>query len=160
MKDLGLARLRRAGSMFLGLSIGVWPCGQAMASGPARALLPQSGPGLEFPSAWRIVLAFALAAGLAVAVTYALKRFAPRFSQATLGRLSGRASPQGRIRVLDSLTLPRSAARLHLLQVDGRDAVLAENRHGLQLLWLPDTGATATPGSAPQPSVDPSVAKA
>jgi hypothetical protein len=124
----------------------VGPCiaalAAAQASGPAtaeaatperRLLLPGPAPGLDLPSPWRVLLVFALMVAVAVAVLHLLKRYGPT---GMARRLTSQDSRGGRIRVLDTLRLPRSDKTLYLLEADGRRVLLSEGRQGSALAVL------------------------
>ena len=98
-----------------------------------------SGPELiGGASSARAVVAFLIAAGLAVAVAVILKRVLPRFGNALA---SGRE-----LRVVDR-AIVGAGVRVHVLQLKDQQVLLAEGRTGIALIAL---GNKSESGSGPQ----------
>ncbi len=142
---IGLGTL--AGACGAGLSI-AQPSAQpsAEAASPTRTLLPGPAPGLDLPSPWRVLLVFVLMVAVAFAFVHLLKRYGPA---GMARRLASQDSRGGRIRLVDTLRLPRSDKTLYLLEADGQRVLLAEGRQGSALAVLPGGAALgATVGAA------------
>jgi hypothetical protein len=84
------------------------------------------GPDLPFPSIGRLVFGFLVTAILALAVTFALKRWWPLLSKHR-GTVAG-----GRIRTLEGATLS-ATLRVYVLEVEGAKYLVAEGRSGLSI---------------------------
>lgn len=93
----------------------------------ATARLTQGSDIVTMPSIGRVILAFLLTAGIAVAVAYALRRYMPKFTSGL--------TPSGSLRVLDRTVL-NGGLRLHLVEAGGERILIAENRAGISMLRL------------------------
>jgi flagellar biogenesis protein FliO len=89
--------------------------------------LTQGNDVVTMPGVGRIILAFLLVAGLAVAIAAALRRVLPKFN--------ARPTPSGNLQVLNKVSLG-TGLRVYTLQLGNETVLLAEGRNGLALTVL------------------------
>lgn len=100
----------------------------AESAAPVRTLT-QGDDVLSFPSFGRILLAFIVAAALAIGIAVALKQVLPRLGKGI--------AVSSRLKAVDRIHLS-SAVRVHLVEVDNERVVIAENRGAITIAVLPD----------------------
>lgn len=116
-------RLARAGQA---CAIHLVLASSALAQDSATGLT-QGRDVVTMPGIGRVILAFLLTAGLAVAIVYALRRYSPKF---TGGLMQG-----GSLRVIERTALG-GGLRLHLVEAGSERILIAENRTGISMLRL------------------------
>lgn len=120
------------------VAVGLWlSASAAFAQQTPIAELARNDDVLGLPSFGRVLAAFIVVAGLAVAVAFALRRLQPKWN----AKLAGAQS----IRVIERSSV--GTTRVYLLEVDACKVLLTEHRSGSSLVVLP----RATSSGPPQP---------
>lgn len=118
-----------------------WLPAAATAAAAAAQHLPLKQAGADDDAMlYRTLAAFVLAAGCAVGIAYAIKRFSGRFGSIGAARHAG-----ARLERIDLLRLSQKST-LFVVRHAGQEWLLAEHEQGITVLSQPPAGAAARQG--------------